>query len=153
MAFADEDEGIHLADMTGDGLVDVVRVRSDSIGYWPNLGFGRFGPMIEMDAPPLLDHPELFDPRRVHFADLSGTGAADIVYVGVRGPRFAINYAGNRWSEPIFVEGLSSATQPGEITVMDLMGAGTPCLVMSSTLAADAGARSCMRTCTTERSR
>jgi hypothetical protein len=64
--------------------------------------------MVEMDAPPLLDHPDLFDPRRVQFTDLSGTGAADIIYIGVRGPRFAINYAGNGWSEPIPVQGLAS---------------------------------------------
>jgi RHS repeat-associated protein len=140
MIFADEDEGVHLADMTGDGLVDIVRVRSDSIAYWPNLGFGRFGAMIEMDSPPIFDHPDQFDPRRLQLADLSGTGPNDLVYLSRRGPRFAINMSGNGWTSPQLIEGLADAKAPGELTVIDLFGQGTPCLVLSSTLAINAAA-------------
>ena len=32
-----------LADISGDGLTDILRVRNGDIYYWPNLGYGRFG--------------------------------------------------------------------------------------------------------------
>ena len=44
------DPHVRLADMTGDGLQDVVLLRSGNIAYWPNLGHGRFG-VARADAP------------------------------------------------------------------------------------------------------
>ena len=38
-----DDARVRWADMTGDGLTDVVLVHSGSVRYWPNLGHGRFG--------------------------------------------------------------------------------------------------------------
>ena len=37
------DPRVRLADMTGDGLQDIVLLRSGNIAYWPNLGHGRWG--------------------------------------------------------------------------------------------------------------
>ena len=42
LVFSDGTETIFLADMSGDGLTDLVRVRNGEVCYWPNLGFGRF---------------------------------------------------------------------------------------------------------------
>lgn len=140
LLFADESEGIHLADMTGDGLTDVVRVRHDSIAYWPNLGHGRFGPLVEMDRCPLLDALERFDPSRVQFADLGGTGAADLVYDTAGGPLVALNFSGNGFGPVVRFPGLAGARSATQLTVMDLLAQGTPCLVRSSNLAADAQA-------------
>ena len=36
-------QSIYLADMSGDGLTDLVRIRNGEVCYWPNLGYGRFG--------------------------------------------------------------------------------------------------------------
>ena len=46
VVLADGTESIHLADMTGDGLTDLVRVRNGEISYWPNLGYGKFGAKV-----------------------------------------------------------------------------------------------------------
>ncbi|GAA4803740.1 SpvB/TcaC N-terminal domain-containing protein [Lysobacter hankyongensis] len=140
LLFADESEGIHLADMTGDGLSDLVRVRCDSIAYWPNLGHGRFGPLVRMDRSPVLDAPERFDPRRVQFADLGGSGAADLVYDADTGPVVALNFAGNGWGPTTRFPGLAGGRPGTQLTVADLLAQGTPCLVRASSLAADAGA-------------
>jgi len=40
---ADGTESVYLADMTGDGLADIVRVRNGSICYGPNLGYEVIG--------------------------------------------------------------------------------------------------------------
>src|SRR5262249_47683468 len=38
LAFSRDGEQIFVADMTGDGLADLVRIRNGSICYWPNRG-------------------------------------------------------------------------------------------------------------------
>ena len=78
--FSNEAESIFVADMSGDGLVDLVRVRNGEVCYWPNLGYGRFGAKIVMDRSPRFDRPELFDGRRLQLADIDGTGTSDIIY-------------------------------------------------------------------------
>ena len=49
---ADGTQTIFLADMSGDGLSDIVRVRNGEVCYWPNLGYGRFGAKVTMDRAP-----------------------------------------------------------------------------------------------------
>lgn len=72
--FADGTETIQLADMSGDGLVDIVRVRSGEVCYWPNLGYGRFGRQVVLEHNPRFDTPDEFDPKRIRFADVDGSG-------------------------------------------------------------------------------
>jgi len=65
LVFADYAESIFLADLSGDGLRDLVRIREGEICYWPNRGFGRFGTKITMDHAPWFDRSDLFDGRRI----------------------------------------------------------------------------------------
>jgi len=79
VVFADRTQSIYLADMSGDGLTDIVRVRNGEICYWPNLGYGHFGPKVTMDRAPWFDTPDLFDQKRIQLADTDGSGTADIL--------------------------------------------------------------------------
>jgi hypothetical protein len=67
LMLADPEQTIYLADMSGDGLSDLVRLRDSEVCYWPNLGFGRFGAKVTMDGCPWLD-----EPGREHFPYLPG---------------------------------------------------------------------------------
>jgi len=58
LVFADGAQSIYLADMSGDGLTDLVRIRNGEVCYWPNLGYGRFGAKVTMDAAPRFDAPD-----------------------------------------------------------------------------------------------
>jgi hypothetical protein len=49
VVMADGTETMFLADMSGDGLSDIVRVHNGEVSYWPNLGYGRFGTRVSMD--------------------------------------------------------------------------------------------------------
>src|SRR5262249_35034988 len=40
LVFADGTQSIYLADMCGDGLTDLVRIRNGEVCYWPNQGYG-----------------------------------------------------------------------------------------------------------------
>lgn len=127
-------ETIQLADMSGDGLVDIVRVRSSEVSYWPNLGHGRFGPKVTLDGNPRFDAPELFDPKRVRLADIDGSGPADIAYLGRDGVRLYFNESGNGLSEATRLRALPPADALTQVSFVDLLGQGTACLVYSTPL-------------------
>jgi len=140
LVLADPEQTIYLADMSGDGLSDLVRVRAGEICYWPNLGFGRFGAKVTMDACPWLDHPDHFDQRRVRLADVDGTGAADLIYLHPDGTRVYFNQSGNGFSQPhILPQGFPRLDSLAQVMILDLLGHGTACLVWSSPLPGEAG--------------
>ncbi|TAM93905.1 MAG: hypothetical protein EPN39_18960, partial [Chitinophagaceae bacterium] len=136
MVFNDSSESIFLADMTGDGLTDIVRVRNGDICYWPNTGYGRFGAKVNMDFSPAFDSPDLFDPSLLRLADISGTGATDMLYLSKDGCRAWINLSGNAWSEAINIGSFPSTVRADQVSAVDFTGNGTACLVWSSALPA-----------------
>ncbi|MEM9905453.1 MAG: SpvB/TcaC N-terminal domain-containing protein [Cyanobacteria bacterium P01_D01_bin.44] len=134
LVFADASQSVYLSDMSGDGLNDIVRIRNGAVCYWPNLGYGRFGAKVTMDAPPYFDHPELFEQRRIRLADIDGSGTTDIVYLGREGVKLWFNQAGNSWSEGQTLEQFPQVDNLASVQVVDLLGQGTACLVWSSPL-------------------
>lgn len=60
IVFADDTQSIYLADLSGDGLTDIVRIRNGEVCYWPNLGHGCFGAKVTMDNAPWFDSPDQF---------------------------------------------------------------------------------------------
>ena len=140
VVFADPEQTIYLADMSGDGLADLVRVRVGEVCYWPNTGFGRFGAKVTMDGIPWLDEPDHFDQRRVRLADVDGSGMADLVYLHRDGTRVYLNQSGNGFGDPeVLPQGFPRLDSLAEVMVADLLGRGTGCLVWSSPLPADSG--------------
>ncbi len=134
LLFAEGSQSVYLADMNGDGLPDLVRIRNGSVCYWPNLGYGRFGARVTMDGAPWFDEPDLFHPGRLRLADLDGTGPADLLYIGRDGIRLYQNCAGNSWAPGQLLVGVPVPDDPSAVTVVDLLGRGTACLVLSSPL-------------------
>ncbi|EKU98243.1 RHS repeat-associated core domain protein [Leptolyngbya sp. PCC 7375] len=140
LVFADGTQSVYLADMSGDGLNDLVRIRNGEVCYWPSLGYGRFGARVTMAGAPWFDHPELFDQQRVRLADIDGSGTTDILYLGREEIAIWLNQAGNGFwkygSEP----GETPLTQfptvddLTAVQAIDLLGNGTACLVWSSPL-------------------
>ncbi|HEX7312612.1 MAG TPA: SpvB/TcaC N-terminal domain-containing protein [Pyrinomonadaceae bacterium] len=137
VVFADGTQTVSVADISGDGLGDIVRVRNGEVCYWPNLGYGRFGPKVTMDNSPRFADEERFDARRVHLTDVDGSGTTDILYVGDDGVRVYFNRSGNSWAEPHLLAVFPGADDPGAVQVADLLGNGTACLVWSSPLPAE----------------
>jgi RHS repeat-associated protein len=138
IVFADQDHAVFLADMSGDGLMDIVRIRNSEVCYWPNLGYGRFGKKIAMDASPRFDIPDLFDQKRIRLADIDGSGVTDIIYVARDGVRLYFNQSGNRWSEPRILSVFPHVDDLANVQALDLLGNGTACLVWTSALPGDA---------------
>jgi len=142
IVFADRTQSVFLADMTGDGLTDIVRIRNGEIGYWPNTGYGHFGAKVSMGNAPVFDYEDQFNPQYLHLADISGTGATDIIYVGNNQFQAYLNLSGNAWAEPEkhSIDPFFPIDSNSQLSVIDLLGTGTSCIVWSSDLPAYASA-------------
>lgn len=141
VVFADTEQVIFLADLNGDGLTDIVRLRNGEVVYWPNEGHGRFGARVTMTGAPHFDHPERFDPRLLRLADIDGSGTADLIYLGLEHARLWRNLSGNAWSEaPITITGFPPTDPATDVQVLDFRGDGTACIVWSSPLPGEASA-------------
>ncbi|KMQ50402.1 putative insecticidal toxin protein [Chitinispirillum alkaliphilum] len=133
LVFSDPTESIYLADMTGDGLTDIVRIRSGEVCYWPNLGFGHFGrKKVMMNSPLLEQYGSAVKQQYIRLGDISGTGTTDLLYFGNGKVEYWCNESGERFGKvqtlPVFppVDSLST------VALMDLKGTGTLSLVWSS---------------------
>ncbi|MEM1292718.1 MAG: SpvB/TcaC N-terminal domain-containing protein [Cyanobacteria bacterium P01_H01_bin.162] len=120
-------EKLLFADMGGDGLSDRVRIRNGEVTYWPNLGYGRFGPKVTMTAAPHFG--EAMDEARIFLVDIDGSGTSDLVYVD--GPSIWVYYnqSGNGFSPPERIPLPDHYSALSQIQFADIQGNGTTCLV------------------------
>jgi RHS repeat-associated protein len=139
LLFHDTDQVVAIADMCGNGLPALVRIRNGDVSWWPNLGHGRFGPRVAMDNAPWFDTPDAFDPARVGIADFDGSGTGDFYYEREGEVTLYFNRSGNSRSAGTRLTSLASAGAGPGIAAIDLKGNGCACLVASSPLPVDAG--------------
>ena len=139
IVFADPGQTIFLADMSGDGMADIVRIRNGGVCYWPNLGYGKFGAKVAMDNAPLFDHPDSFNPVFLRLADIDGSGTTDIIYLGKNKFNCWLNLSGNTFSTtPFEIDAFPEVHSHAKITITDLLGNGVACIVWSSNLSKNA---------------
>lgn len=138
--FSDSHQGLMVAtaDMSGDGLADIVLIENQNVSYYPNLGYGRFGPKVTMRFESHFDHETDFNTQYLHFADIDGSGTTDIVYTGKNKIQVYYNHSGNtlELAQEIFnpFPNMNNATS---LSIIDLLGTGTSCIVWSSPLPYD----------------
>lgn len=141
VVFSEPTQTIFLADMSGDGLTDLVRIRNGEVCYWPNLGYGRFGAKVAIDNSPVFDHQEVFNPNYIKIADIDGSGTSDIIYLGRNKITCYKNLSGNRFSDLTFeIPAFPEINGQAKVTVTDLLGNGVSCIVWSSPLTKDTAA-------------
>ena len=141
LIFAESKQTIFMADMSGDGLVDLVRIRNSEVCYWPNLGYGKFGKKITMNNAPVFDSDADFNPSYIKLADIDGSGTPDFIYLGKNKFTCWLNLSGNSFSTtPKEITGFPSIHKNADVTVTDLLGNGLSCIVWSSSLEKDSQA-------------
>jgi RHS repeat-associated protein len=147
LVFTDPTQSIYLADMDGDGLTDIVRIRNGEVCYWSNLGYGQFGQKVTMANAPWFDYMDQFDQKRIRLGDIDGSGTTDIIYLGSDCPRGSggadrislfFNQSGNSWSAPQYISSFPKVDNLSSVQIVDLLGNGTACLVWSSPLPGNA---------------
>ena len=70
------EENVHVADVNGDGLSDIVAVDYDRLRYWINLGNLSFSPALEVEGTPEYIAGQTI----LRFADMNGNGTTDFVW-------------------------------------------------------------------------
>lgn len=129
--------GIHFADMVGMGMQDLVRIRSKSVSYWPNLSYGKFGEEIVMGNAP--EFPDDFDASRLFLVDLDGSGTADLAYVEAKQVLLYLNINGNTFSEVTAIDLPDTFSALDQISFADVYGQGTTCMVYTEPAGSGAG--------------
>lgn len=120
----------YMADMTGDGLPDLVRVRSGQVEYWVNLGHGRFGERIVLGNSPRLSGISR-SPEQIVLVDVDGDGCSDLVRISAAGVDLYINQAGHALADPVSYAALPIPI-PGTVRAVDMRGRGTAGLLYNS---------------------
>jgi RHS repeat-associated protein len=123
-----DDPRVHLVDVDGDGLADLVHVDPVGVTVWPSLGRGRFGAPVRMPVGRGLG--ALVDPRDVRFVDVTGSGQADLVHTQDGVVRVAFNLAGLSFADPVEV-GRAPLSTRGFVEVSDLLGTGAEGLLFT----------------------
>ena len=124
-------ELVAFSDVLGSGQQHLIRIRHDELRCWPNMGRGVFGKSFKLASLPFA-HGE-FDAARVRLADLDGSGAADLVYLGSEQALVFLNQGGNGLAAPVtqaWPEGLRY-DNTWQVSVADLQGLGCTSLVIS----------------------
>jgi RHS repeat-associated protein len=132
---------IATADMSGDGLADIVIITNACVSYYPNLGYGRFGARVTMQMNGSFDSDANFNMQHIYLTDIDGSGTTDIVYTGKNKIQVWFNQSGNSLKDPDdFFNPFAEINDQTKIAFVDLLGNGTSCLVWSSPLPANANA-------------
>ena len=134
--FSDSD--IQLADMNGDGIQDIVRVRRGDLRYWPGRGNGFWGTgalddcpagtfgdkrSISMDSAPFYSD---IQGTSLRMDDVNGDGLDDLVQVRFDAIDVWLNVDGKSWTERSIIDGTTaSPSYANRVRLMDINGSGT----------------------------
>ncbi len=107
-----EEDNLQLADMNGDGMLDVVKVQLGGLEYRLNLGWGKWGRAAVITGLPIGEGQI----ERAELEDINGDALADLVVLQGATVTYALNNNSTSFDEAIV---LSSEGVVGEIPLLD----------------------------------
>jgi len=120
---SDANERILFADPFGDGGTHLMRIRDGAVVCWPGLGWGRFGGPVMFDNAPRF--PGGLDTRRLLVADVSSSGAVDLVYFMDDHLLLYLNLGGNGFADPVAIALPVSYSALTQTATADFLGGGS----------------------------
>jgi RHS repeat-associated protein len=132
------DGEVHIAEMNGDGIPDIVRMRRGDIHYWPGRGNGVWGTGKRDDCPAnsfangreitMTESPEYSDIDGVSLRidDVNGDGLDDLVQVRYADVDIWLNVDGTSWTKRHMVRDTPPSPSHAErVHLVDINGSGT----------------------------
>jgi RHS repeat-associated protein len=131
------DSDVAIADMNGDGLPDLVRVRENDIKYWPGRGDGTFGTgalgcgegtFADDTYIAMTESPWFSDPSgtAMRMSDVNGDGLADLVHVRFNEVDVWLNIDGKSWTDRRILGGMPvNSGHTNRVRIVDVNGSGT----------------------------
>jgi RHS repeat-associated protein len=132
------DSDIKVADMNGDGIPDIVRVRKGDIRYWPGRGNGFWGTGKRDDCPSgtfgssrditMASSPQYSDINgdSLRLDDVNGDGLTDLVQVRFTDVDVWLNVDGVGWTDRHIISGTpASPSYASRVRLVDINGSGT----------------------------
>jgi len=134
------DSEIRVADMNGDGLPDLVRVRTNGIQYWPGRGDGVWGVGARETCQPdtfsdkrailMSNNPHFTDVNQttLRLEDVNGDGLEDLVQLNSNAVEVWLNVDGIGWTAQRLLANVpqSSPLNINRERLVDINGSGTP---------------------------
>ncbi|HMA94291.1 MAG TPA: toxin TcdB middle/N-terminal domain-containing protein, partial [Polyangiaceae bacterium] len=133
------DKDVHVADMNGDGLPDIVRIRNGQVLYWPGRGNGTWGTGNRGDcfagsfgserAITMQNAPQLNSLESSEFftSDVNGDGLTDFIKVRANAVDVYLNENGLGFtSRGVLSDTPVHPNSSRRVALTDINGSGTP---------------------------
>lgn len=120
---------VAFADIFGDGLSHRVKVSDGQVEVWPDLGYGRFGKKVMLAGAPRFERG--FSAARIYFADVDGSGTADLVFAYTDRVEVYLNRSGNSFAAPRVIQLPAPLTALDQLSFADIRGHGSTALVLT----------------------
>jgi RHS repeat-associated protein len=133
------DGDVKIGDMNGDGLPDIVRIRTGDVRYWPGRGNGFWGTGDPTDCPggtfgqnrdiAMSASPEIGvvdSTQSLLLDDINGDGLDDIVKVEFDAVYVWLNVDGTSWAGPHIIRNAPQRVPSADrVRLVDANGSGT----------------------------
>lgn len=114
---------VHIADMNGDGLPDVLWGQANEYCYWPSIGFDQFGAPVYMSGDPSVALSGTYG--NVQLADMNGDGLPDVVWGQANDYCYWPNNGNGSFGTPVYMTGDSGIPSlTGNVQLVDMDGDG-----------------------------
>jgi RHS repeat-associated protein len=133
------DADTELADMNGDGITDIVRLRRGAIQYWPGRGNGYWGTGDLNDCPEgtfdqngdlKMDESPFYTDIQgtsLRLDDVNGDGLSDLVQVNFTDVSVWLNVNGTGWTDRYIIDNTpASPAYANRVRLADVNASGTP---------------------------